>query len=63
MGGTDNVADAQTAIAGGAQQVATVFGISPADATKKMGMLPSIGVNNNDIVIDLTGATTRELNL
>ncbi|KAJ6568922.1 hypothetical protein B0H19DRAFT_1256616 [Mycena capillaripes] len=60
MGGTDNVADAQTAVAGGAQQVAEVFGISTADATKKMGMLPSIGVDNNGVVIDLTGATTRE---
>jgi chitinase len=58
MGGTDNVADAQTAVAGGAQQVADVFGISTADATKKMGMLPSIGVDNNGVVIDLTGATT-----
>ncbi|KAJ7111018.1 hypothetical protein C8R44DRAFT_933932 [Mycena epipterygia] len=58
MGGTDNVADAQTAVAGGAQQVANVFGISTADATKKMGMLPSIGVDNNGLVIDLTGATT-----
>jgi hypothetical protein len=62
MGGTDNVADAQTAITGGAQQVADVFGISTADATQKMGMLPSIGVDNNGLVIDLTGATTRELN-
>jgi hypothetical protein len=61
MGGTDNVADAQTAVSGGAQQVADVFGISTADATKKMGMLPSIGVDNNGVVIDLTGATTREL--
>ncbi|KAJ7856225.1 hypothetical protein B0H14DRAFT_3136105 [Mycena olivaceomarginata] len=58
MGGTDNVADAQTAVSGGAQQVADVFGISTADATKKMGMLPSIGVDNNGVVIDLTGATT-----
>ncbi|KAJ7866960.1 hypothetical protein B0H14DRAFT_3133026 [Mycena olivaceomarginata] len=57
MGGTDNVADAQTAVAGGAQQVADVFGISTDDATKRMGMLPSIGVDNNGVVIDLTGAT------
>ncbi|KAJ7265561.1 hypothetical protein C8J57DRAFT_1229793 [Mycena rebaudengoi] len=58
MGGTDNVVDSQTAVASGAQQVANIFGISTADATKKMGMLPSIGVDNNHIVIDLTGATT-----
>ncbi|KAJ6506627.1 hypothetical protein C8R45DRAFT_970160 [Mycena sanguinolenta] len=58
MGGTDNVADSQTAISGGAQQVATVYGISPADATKKMGMLPAIGVDNDGLVIDLAGATT-----
>ncbi|KAJ7438255.1 hypothetical protein FB451DRAFT_1192775 [Mycena latifolia] len=63
MGGTDSVADAQTAVAGGAQQVANVFGISTADATKKMGMLPSIGVDNNGVVINLTGATTRESSL
>jgi hypothetical protein len=61
MGGTDNVVDSQTAVASGTQQVANIFGISTADATKKMGMLPSIGVDNNHIVIDLTGATTREL--
>jgi hypothetical protein len=61
MGGTDNVADAQTAVSGGAQQVADVFGISTEDATKRMGMLPSIGVDNNGVVIDLTGATIREL--
>src|SRR6202167_106805 len=60
MGGTDNVADAQTAIAGGAQQVATVYGLSIGDVTKKMGILPAIGVDNNGIVIDLAGATTRE---
>ncbi|KAJ7193927.1 hypothetical protein GGX14DRAFT_587328 [Mycena pura] len=58
MGGKDNVADAQTAIAGGARQVASVFGISTADAIKKMGMLPAIGVDNNGIVIDLGGAAT-----
>jgi len=58
MGGTDNVADAQTAVAAGAQQVAGILGISAADATKKMGMLPAIGVDNNQLVIDLAGATT-----
>ncbi|KAF8183495.1 hypothetical protein K438DRAFT_1766782 [Mycena galopus ATCC 62051] len=58
MGGTDNVADAQTAVAGGAKQVAGVFGISTNDATQRMGMLPAIGVDNNGVVIDLNGATT-----
>src|ERR1700728_2755621 len=53
MGGTDNVADAQTAIAGGAQQVATVYGLSTEDATQKMGMLPAIGIDNDGDVIDL----------
>jgi hypothetical protein len=60
MGGTDNVADAQTAITGGTQQVATVYGLSTGDATKKMGMLPAIGIDNAEVVIDLAGATTRE---
>jgi hypothetical protein len=58
MGGTDNVADAQTAITGGTQQVATVYGLSTGDATKKMGMLPAIGIDNDGVVIDLAGATT-----
>lgn len=60
MGGKDNVADAQTAVTGGAGQVGKVFGISTADATKKMGMLPAIGVDNDGVVIDLKGATTRK---
>ncbi|KAF7368269.1 Chitinase [Mycena venus] len=58
MGGADNVADAQTAVAGGAQQVANIFEISTDDATKKMGMLPSIGVDNIGRVVNLTGAAT-----
>jgi hypothetical protein len=60
MGGKDNVADAQSAIAGGTKQLASVYGLNMADATKKMGMLPAIGVDNNGVVIDLGGATKRE---
>ena len=60
MGGKDNVADAQSAIAGGTKQLASVYGLSMGDATKKMGMLPAIGVDNNGVVIDLGGATKRE---
>jgi hypothetical protein len=60
MGGKDNVADAQAAIGGGTKQLASVYSLSMADATKKMGMLPAIGVDNNGVVINLAGATTRE---
>jgi hypothetical protein len=60
MGGTDNVADAQTAITSGAQQLATVYNLQASDAMQKMGMLPAIGVDDNGVVIDLAGATTRE---
>jgi len=58
MGGKDNVADAQSAIGGGTKQLASVYSLSMADATKKMGMLPAIGVDNNGVIIDLGGATT-----
>jgi len=58
MGGTDIVADAQAAVSAGAQQVASILGISAADAIKKMGMLPAIGVDDQQQVLNLTGATT-----
>lgn len=63
MGGKDNVADTQTAITGGAKQLASVYGISVAYATKKMGMLPAIGIDNDRIIIDLAGATKRKVPL
>lgn len=60
MGGKDNVADTKTAISGGAAQLAGVYKISTDDAIKKMGMLPAIGVDNNGVVVNLSGATQCE---
>jgi chitinase len=60
MGVTDNVAASQTAVNGAAAQLAQVQGISTADALKKMGMLPAIGADDQGVVIDLAGATTRK---
>lgn len=59
-GGKDNVGEAQTAISGGAAQLAEVFSLKLDDATKKMGLLPAIGVDDFGGVVDLGGATTRE---
>lgn len=61
MGGKDNVKDAQTAITNGAQQLAKIYSLKTGDAIKKMGMLPAIGVDNNGVIINLAGATTRKL--
>jgi hypothetical protein len=58
--GGDNVKASQDAITGGAKQVSEALGISIEDATKKMGMVPAIGVDNNKNVIDLKGAKDRE---
>ena len=60
MGGTNNLVDAQSAINGGTQQLAQVYGLSPTDAVKKMGMLPAVGVDNGGVVIDLVDGNTRE---
>jgi hypothetical protein len=60
MGVKDNVAAGQTAVTGAAAQLAKVQGISNADALKKMGMLPAIGQDDQGVVIDLAGATTRK---
>jgi hypothetical protein len=58
--GGDNVQASQDAITGGAKQLSDTLGIGIEDATKKMGMVPSIGVDNNGVIIDLNGAKTRE---
>ncbi|KAH8814509.1 hypothetical protein DL96DRAFT_1820691 [Flagelloscypha sp. PMI_526] len=52
----DNVKTSETSIAGGAQQVADIYGISLDAATRKMGMIPAIGADDGGVVIDLTGA-------
>jgi hypothetical protein len=62
MGGRDNVLDAQTAVAGGAVQLAGMYGINVVAATKKMGILPAIGADDNSVVISLKNASTREQN-
>jgi hypothetical protein len=58
--GKDNVGDAMTAISGGAAQLAEVYSLNLDDATKKMGMLPAIGVDDFGGVVNLGGATKRE---
>jgi len=58
FGGTDNVGDSKTAITGGASQLANIYGISNPAALNKMGMLPAIGVDNDQQVIDLAGMMT-----
>lgn len=59
MGGTDGVKDTQTAIAGGISQLASIYGTTTDEATKKLGMLPAIGVDNSLLMVDLSGITTR----
>ncbi|KAF8511086.1 hypothetical protein JB92DRAFT_2936123 [Gautieria morchelliformis] len=58
MGGTDIVKDAQTAVLGGAAQLEKIYSLPSGAGIKKMGMLPSIGVDNDNQVLDLAGATT-----
>jgi hypothetical protein len=59
MGGTDPVKDSQTAVLGGAAQLEKIYSLPSGAGIKKMGMLPSIGVDNDKQVIDLKGITTR----
>ncbi|KAF8511083.1 hypothetical protein JB92DRAFT_403005 [Gautieria morchelliformis] len=58
MGGTDIVKDSQTAVLGGAAQLEKIYSLSSGEGIKKMGMLPSIGVDNYNGLLDLQGATT-----
>lgn len=59
MGGTNPVQDAQTAITGGAAQMESIYELPTGSGIKKMGMLPAIGVDNNQQIVDLSGITTR----
>ncbi|KAH8806905.1 hypothetical protein DL96DRAFT_1630096 [Flagelloscypha sp. PMI_526] len=56
FGTGDNVAAAQSSIAGGAKQIASIFSINLDDATKRTGMVPAIGVDDSKVVLDLNGA-------
>ena len=47
---------------GGAVQLAGMYGINVVAATKKMGILPAIGADDNSVVISLKNASTREQN-
>jgi hypothetical protein len=62
FGTGDNVAAAQSSIAGGAKQIASIFSINLDDATKRTGMVPAIGVDDSKVVLDLNGAKSRESN-
>jgi len=59
MGGTDNIKDSQTAIAGGISQLSSIYGITTEEAKKKIGMLPAIGVDDHLIIVSISGITTR----
>jgi hypothetical protein len=58
--GKDNVGEGQTAISGGAAQLTEVYSLNLDDATKKMGMLPMIGVDDFGGVVNLGGVTKCE---
>lgn len=59
MGEKEAVDPSKKAITAAASQLAGIYNITAISAMQKMGMLPAIGVDNGEVVTNLTSATQR----